>query len=125
MLVREMHKNGVPIVAGTDASDEAYVFPGFGLHDELELLVTAGMTPADALRAATINAARAVGQDSTSGMIAAGRLADLVLLDANPLADIRNTQKIRAVILNGRHLDRAALDALLKDVEKMARSGSN
>ena len=121
-LLGEMHRSGVPILAGTDASDEAYVFPGFSLHEELETFVRAGMPPMQALQAATRNAARAVGLEHTLGTIEVGKQADLVLLDANPLESIRNTQQIRAVILDGRLLDRAALDELLKQAEQLATS---
>ncbi|HYR06185.1 MAG TPA: amidohydrolase family protein, partial [Longimicrobium sp.] len=85
---------GVGILAGTDASDEAYVFAGSGLHDELALLVEAGLTPLQALRAATLGPARYLGAADSMGTVAAGRVADLVLLDADPLHDIRNTRRI-------------------------------
>jgi adenine deaminase len=77
-------------------------------------LVRAGLTPAAVLRSAAIDAARYAGLERTSGSIAVGKRADLVLLDADPLADIANTRRIRAVLLNGRLYDRARLDALLK-----------
>lgn len=110
-VVAQMQKAGVKILAGTD-SPAPYVFPGSGLHDELALLVRAGLTPMEALQAATRNPAEFLGTSKDSGTIAAGKYADLVLLDANPLEDIRNTQKIRAVFVRGRLLDSAALDNL-------------
>jgi imidazolonepropionase-like amidohydrolase len=118
--VREMHAAGVPLAAGTDIGAPLLV-PGFSLHDELELLVrVAGMTPAEALRAATLTPARVLGRADSLGTVEPGRLADLVLLDADPLADIRNTRRIHAVVADGRLLDRAALDALLAEAEHAA-----
>jgi imidazolonepropionase-like amidohydrolase len=90
--------------------------PGFSLHDELQLFVTCGLTPAEALQTATLNPAIFLGRTADLGTIEAGKLADLVLLDANPLDDIANTQKIRAAVVNGRYVDRAALDAFLAEV---------
>ncbi len=119
--VGEAHALGVKLLAGTDAFD-TYVFPGFSLHDELADLVDAGLSPADALRAATIDAARFSGRADEFGSIEAGKVADLVLLDANPLEEIRNTRKVAAVFLNGRFLDRAALDELLAFAERQAGS---
>jgi hypothetical protein len=114
--VGRLHRAGVPILAGTDELNP-YVFPGFSLHDELALLVKAGLSPRDALRAATINPAKFLGKEATMGTVEAGKTADLVLLDADPLADIANTKKIRAVISRGRLLDREALDRMLKAAE--------
>ena len=87
----------------------AYVVPGFALHDELQLLVAAGASPLHALRGATIEPARALGLADELGSIHSGKMADLVILDANPLSDIRNTRRIRAVVLNGRWLERASI----------------
>jgi imidazolonepropionase-like amidohydrolase len=114
--VGRLHRAGVPILAGTDELNP-YVFPGFSLHDELALLVKAGLPPRDALRAATINPAKFLGKEATMGTVEAGKTADLVLLDADPLADIANTKKIRAVIVRGRLLDREELDRMLKAAE--------
>ena len=119
-LLAAMHEAGVPILAGTDVHNP-YVYPGFSLHDELALLVEAGLPPLAALRAATLDPARFLGATDSLGTVAPGKLADLVLLDADPLQDIHNTTRIRAVVLNGRYLDRAALDALLADAERVAR----
>jgi len=102
----------VPIMAGTDAPMPE-VYPGFSLHDELERLVDAGYAPRDALRAATLAPARFLGIAATSGTVAPGKRADLVLLAADPLRDVRNTRRIDAVLLGGRLLRRADLDALL------------
>lgn len=111
---------GVGILAGTDASDEPYVFAGSGLHDELALLVEAGFTPLHALRTATINPARYLGAADSMGTVAAGRVADLVILDANPLEDVRNTTRIFAVVANGRLIDAAERARLLTVAEREA-----
>ena len=92
---------GVPILAGTDFA-APYVYPGLGLHEELALLVKAGLTPLAALQAATINPARYLGLADTFGSVEAGKVADLVILRKNPLADIENTRSIEAVLLGGR-----------------------
>ena len=113
-IVGAMQKAGVPILAGTDTGNP-FCFPGFSLHEELALLVIAGLTPVDALRAATLNPAKFFGLDQTLGTIERGKIADLVLLDANPLLDIRNTQRINAVVSNGRLFDRKALDKMLSE----------
>jgi len=111
-LVGQMQRRGVRILAGTD-SPAPYVFPGSALHDELALLVEAGLTPREALESATRNAAEFLGTTENVGTVTPGKFADLVLLDADPLEDIRNTERIRAVVLRGRLLDREALDGLL------------
>jgi Amidohydrolase family len=116
-LTRQMHKAGVPFMTGTDSANPL-VLPGFGLHEELKLFVSAGFTPMEALQAATINPARYVGREADLGTIEPSKLADFVLLDANPLEDISNTQKIWAVVVNGRYLSRSDLDAMLAGVEK-------
>lgn len=95
-----LHRHGVRMLAGSDSLD-VMVFPGPTLHRELQLLVEIGLTPAEALRSATYDAAQFMHRDN-SGTVEAGKLADLVLLNANPLADIRNTTKIASVILGGR-----------------------
>jgi imidazolonepropionase-like amidohydrolase len=110
-LTGEAWKRGVPLLAGTDAG-ALYTYPGSSLHDELAQLVRAGLDPAAALRAATLGPAEFLGATDSMGTVAAGKVADLVLLDADPLADIANTQAVRAVVLRGRLLDRAVLDSL-------------
>jgi imidazolonepropionase-like amidohydrolase len=105
------------MLAGTDAYFQANAKEQMlesALHHELVLLVQAGFTPVEALQAATINAAKYFNATDTLGTIAPGKVADGVLLDANPLADIHNTQRIRAVVANGRYFDRAALDTLIQ-----------
>ncbi len=111
-LVGAMHRAGVAVMAGTDAFD-AFVLAGPSLHQELELLVRAGFTPLAALQAATVVPARFLGRARTQGTIERGKQADLVLLSANPLDDIRNTRHIDAVVAGGSVLDRSALGALL------------
>jgi imidazolonepropionase-like amidohydrolase len=118
-LVGLMYRAGVPILAGTDAMNPQ-CFPGFGIHDELALLADAGLSPLAALQAATRNAAQFMGQLDRRGTIEVGKIADLVLLDADPLADIHNTRSIRAVVLNGKLYPRAALDAMLSRAQVLA-----
>ena len=112
-----MHELGVPILAGTDLGNPL-IFAGFSLHDELELFVRAVLTPFEALQAATINPAKYLGREKELGTIEKGKLADLILLDADPLAEIRNTTRINAVVVDGRLLDRRALDRLLIEVKR-------
>ena len=87
--------------------------PGFCLHDELQAFTEAGFSSLQALQTATINPARFPGREKTAGTIDIGKRADLVLLDADPLADIKNTRRIAAVIVGGRVPQRADLDRLL------------
>jgi hypothetical protein len=110
-LALAVNRAGVPLLAGSDLGD-AYVVPGFGLHDELQLLVEAGLSTRDALRSATIEPARALGLSGDLGFVQPGKIADLVVLDADPLSDIRNTRQIRAVIIGGRWLDAGDLARL-------------
>jgi hypothetical protein len=112
-LVGRMHEAGVPIGAGTD-TPISYAVPGYSLHSELELLVRAGLPPIEALRAATLRPAEFFGLADEMGTIEPGRVADLVLLSADPLEDIANTRSVAAVITRGGLLDRAALDALVR-----------
>jgi imidazolonepropionase-like amidohydrolase len=86
----------------------------------LERFVAAGFTPLEALQTATLNPAKFLGMEDRLGSIEKGKLADVVLLDANPLEDIRNTQKIAGVVVNGRYLSRADLDKMLAGVEQAA-----
>jgi hypothetical protein len=100
-LVGEMHRAGVRLLAGTD-SPNPYCAPGASLHEELELLVKAGLSPLEALQTATRNAAEFLGELDRRGTISVGKEADLVLLDADPLEKIGNVRKVRAVVLGGR-----------------------
>ena len=120
-IVGKMNAAGVPILAGTDTT-APFVFPGSSLHEELALLVQAGLKPMQALEAATKLPAEFLGKQQTQGTIERDKTADLLLLDANPLDDIHNTQKIRAVILRGKLLDRSLLDELLVKEENFAKA---
>jgi imidazolonepropionase-like amidohydrolase len=120
-MVAQMQKAGVKILAGTDAP-APYVFPGSSLHDELQLLVESGLTPFEALQSVTKSPAEFLHTTNDSGTVEKGKLADLVLLGANPLDDIHNTRKIHAVILRGKLLDRATLDQRLADAKSFAAS---
>jgi imidazolonepropionase-like amidohydrolase len=120
-IVGKMNAAGVPVMAGTDTT-APYVFPGSSLHEELALLVQAGLTPMQALQAATKRPAELLGRLQTQGTIHQGKTADLLLLDANPLEDIHNSEKIRAVVLRGKLLDRKALDELLTKEESFAKN---
>jgi len=117
-----LHKAGVPFLAGTDTPPGVFIFPGFSLHEELQRFVAAGFTPLEALQTATLNPARFFGMEDQLGTVAMGKMADLVLLDANPLADIANTQKIAAVIVNGRYFSRNDLQRVLQKVEESAKN---
>lgn len=119
-LVGAMHRAGVPFMTGTDVSG-AYVFPGFSLHHELELYVQAGFTPMEALQAATRNPAVFLGEPRSQGTVERGKIANLVLLEANPLENIRNTQRINAVVLNGMYLPKETLQRMLAGVEAAAK----
>jgi imidazolonepropionase-like amidohydrolase len=111
-----LNKAGVVLLAATDVGVPFQV-PGISLHVELERLVEAGLSPLEALRAATLNPARVLEMTDSLGSIEPGKLADLVLLEANPLEDIRNTQKIHAVVADGRLYRRADLDKLLAGIK--------
>lgn len=119
-LLMKMKEAGVPMLAGSDPG-VAGIFFGSSLGDELRLLVGAGFTEAEALRAATLHPARFLGRSDDLGTIEVGKLADLVLLDANPLDAISNVHKINAVIANGRLFDRSDLDQLLVKAEQAAQ----
>ncbi len=118
-LTGAMHRAGVQLMAGTD-SPGLYVFPGFSLHDELGLLVKAGLTPMEALQAATRDPARYFGRLDSLGTVEKGKIADLVLLEANPLEEISNTKKIAGVVLGGKLLPKSKLAEMLAAVEAAA-----
>ncbi len=118
-LVEAMRHAGVEFMTGTDVGNE-YIYPGFSLHDELELLVKAGLSPMEALQTATRNPAEFLGVLDRLGTVEKGKLADLVLLDANPLEDVGNTRKIAAVVVNGRLITKSELQQMLADAESAA-----
>jgi len=118
-IILAMHRAGVKMLAATDAL-VMYVFPGFSLHDELELFVQAGLTPMEALQTATRNPAIYLGLSDLVGTVEIGKKADLVLLEANPLENISNTKRINAVVVNGKLIPRVTLDKMLKDAEAAA-----
>jgi imidazolonepropionase-like amidohydrolase len=119
-VIGAMRAAGVPLLAGTDTAAGVDVLPGFSLHTEMEYMVEAGLSPMEALQTATRNPAEFFGRQKDMGTVSRGKIADLVLLDADPLQDIRNTRKISAVILNGRLIDRAELDRMLEKIAAFA-----
>jgi imidazolonepropionase-like amidohydrolase len=125
-ILGAMFRAGVPIMAGTDAMNP-FCFPGFSLHDELAMMVDSGMTPLAALQSATINPANflAGGESKLdakdSSVIEPGKIANLVLLRADPLAEIHNTTQIQAVWLRGKYFDQAALAQLLETAKQAAK----
>lgn len=122
-LMPMLARAGVPILAGTDAGYlNSFNYPGQGLHDELARYVEAGLTPAEALRSAVITGPAFLGRSARHGALANGKAADVLILTANPLADIAATRRIDAVILKGRYLNPAALDALLAEARTKAGS---
>lgn len=119
-IVGAMGRAGVPLLAGSDVLNQ-YVYPGFGLHEELSALVEAGLSPRAALQSATTAPAQFFRATDSLGTVAVGQLADLVLLDASPLTDVRNASRIRAVVVNGQLLTRKDLDELLRGAEAYAK----
>ncbi|MFC7405761.1 amidohydrolase family protein [Georgenia alba] len=117
--VGAMSEAGVRLLAGTDSVGPG-LFPGFSLHVELEQLVLAGLSPLQALQAATIEPARFLGREHWAGTVEAGRVADLVVLDADPLADIRNTRLIHSVVADGHHVGPAERRELLATAARIA-----
>jgi imidazolonepropionase-like amidohydrolase len=116
-MLGEAIKAGVPVIPGNDVSYLApYQFAGFSLHDELARLVQSGLTPMQAIQAATLQAARTVDLEHVSGTVAPGKFADLLVVDDNPLADIRNTQRIHAIVSNGRLITRSERERILAEI---------
>jgi N-acyl-D-aspartate/D-glutamate deacylase len=112
-VIGAMQRAGVKLMTGSDFGANPLLFPGWGLHDEMALLVKAGLTPMQAIQAATSNPANFLGLNNALGTVEKGKVADLVLLSANPLDDINNTRKINAVIFQGRMFERAELNRML------------
>ena len=120
-LLPILAQEGVTLIAGTDAGWlNSFDYPGQALHDELAVYVKYGLTPRQALQASVIAGPRFLGKLAQYGDVAAGKQADLLVLDANPLADIGATRKIRGVMSHGEWLDRAALDRMLKETQQWA-----
>lgn len=113
-IMRILISEKVLVMAGTD-SDNPYAFPGFSLHDEMALYVEFGMTPVEALRSATITPVKFLKMTDSLGTIKTGKLADLVLLEANPLENINNTTKIHTVIANGKLYGKKYIDSVIKN----------
>lgn len=114
-----LQQSGVTVLAGTDAGFlNSFNYPGVGLHDEMQRFVESGLTPLQTLQAATINGARFLGQEKLHGTLAAGKAADILLLDADPLRDIGATRRIDTFVLRGEVHDREALDGMLEEVRK-------
>ena len=122
-LVRAAHNAGVPVLAGSDVPNPN-MYPGSSLHDELEELVHAGLSPLEALRTATVNPARFLDREHDLGSVTVGKLADLVVLSANPMDDIRRIRQIELVVTNGRVYTRGDLDRLLAAIEEFSAGWS-
>lgn len=124
-LPRLLKQNGARLMAGSDTSSVPnWVIPGFSLHQEYKMLVAGGLTPLDVLQMTTLNGAQFMNRESSTGTVDEGKNADLVLLDANPIADVANLDKISAVFLRGKYLPKAALDRLKSDVAAFYASQS-
>jgi hypothetical protein len=122
-ITADMHAAGIRLLVGTDTGGNPHLFPGFSVHEELEEMVAAaGLTPADALRAATLNPATYFGLSDQLGTIDEGKRADLVLIDGNPLDNIRNTRRIAGVMVGGRWIDTTDRVHFLEEIRRRARS---
>jgi hypothetical protein len=117
-VVSRMNRDGVVLLVGTDIAGPR--IPGFSVHDELSMLVTAGLTPLQALQTATLNPAIVVNATKSYGVVEEGKIANLVLLDGNPLVNIDNLGRISAVVLRGKLLRREQLDDLLRQAQRLA-----
>ena len=119
-LVRKLHAAHVGFLAGTDTPAGVDLIPGASLHLELQRFVAAGFTPLEALQTATLSPARFLNRTQDFGSVQAGRLADLVLLSANPLTDIANTQRIVGVLADGQYLSQQDLARLRQQLQQVA-----
>ncbi|MFC1851097.1 amidohydrolase family protein [candidate division CSSED10-310 bacterium] len=122
-MVPQMLQAGVPFLAGTDTLNP-FCFPGFSLHDEFELLYEAGLSPLQVVQSATLNAALYRGTLASEGTIEVGKVADLVVLEANPLESVSNTRKIQGVVLNGRYFTRDDLITMKRNIAVLAQKKS-
>lgn len=118
-MIVELWKAGVPLMAGSD-SPQWFTVTGFAIHDEIENLVQAGITPFAALQAATINPATYLGFNKQKGTVTAGKQADLLLLDKNPLTDIKNARTISGIFINGSWYDKSKIDNFLSDAKALS-----
>lgn len=116
-LIAECQKNGVGLLLGCDAP-QVFNVPGFSTHHELQYMVDAGLTPYQALRSGTVNVATYLNKSSNSGIIKVGAVADLVLLNGNPLKDIKQTRNIEGVMIGNNYLPKVFIDATLKSLVK-------
>ena len=123
-IIAMMFKKGIPIMAGTDCASIG-VFWGSSIHEELELLVQVGLSEIDALRAATLNPALFFKATDSLGSIAKGKIADMVILNKNPLEDIRHTKNINGVFSNGNYFNKSSIDSLLMNVETVVNNRFN
>jgi amidohydrolase family protein len=117
-MIQDAQQAGVALLAGSDSGAKEYSLPGFSLHDELAELVRAGLTPMQALQSATLNPARYLGITDAFGTVELGKTADLLLLEGNPLEDIRNTPKISVVVVNGKIFDKPELQKIFADARR-------
>ena len=117
-LVAQFHKGGVQIIAGTDCGAMPYVLPGYSIHEEIELFTESGLSNYEALKSATINAARCLNQQKSIGSIAVGKKANLILLNGNPLKEIKNTKNISDVFLLGERISNEEIHKLLSSTEE-------
>jgi hypothetical protein len=122
-ILRLLHEAGAKFLAGTDLSNP-YLYPGFSLYDELAYFAKNGFSNLEALQTATINPAKFLHATDSLGTVAVGKLADLVVLDANPLVDIGNVARVHAVIANGLLIDAARRETILKNAVSMASEGA-
>jgi imidazolonepropionase-like amidohydrolase len=117
--LRLINKNEIPILAGTDLGNP-YCFPGSGLHDELELMTEAGLTPLQALQTATLNAAKYLNKTDSLGTISVNKYADILLLSENPLDNISNTKKIEGICVNGKFYNKKDLESLKQQAKNIS-----
>ncbi len=119
-LLPLIKKSGMTIIAGTDAGFlNSYIYPGFALHDELEIYVEGGLTPLEALRTSVVNGPEYFGLSEKYGSVSEGKVADLLILNSNPIKDIRATEDIDQLIKKTKVYDRIQLDKMLKDVKNI------